>query len=95
MDRDKQKIETIIKLCREEERDILGQYRFSVTGIRKPTWLDSVLFTIEKWRGKVTDVPPKIFNIEFNGKIACCLEVYPSKQIQDIAWKYADDWSLE
>lgn len=87
----------IVQLRREKEPDILGLPKFSITGIRKPNWLDSLLFAIKKrWYGDVTDKAPGIFHIELpkseviSDRVACALEVYPGKTVQDILWHHED-----
>jgi len=79
----------VIQLRRYKETDIFGHAVFSIIGIRKPNWLDSLLFTIKrKWYGRVTDKKPEIFKIEsLPTKLACSLEVYPGEDVQDIIWK--------
>lgn len=90
--------EVVILLRRSKETDVLGQPTFSITGIRKPTWLDSLLFAVETRRhGEVTELKPEIFNVDIPGnrKIPCELAVYPGKKVQDVVWKSEIDKQLD
>jgi len=80
----------VIVLHKDDELDMLGQAKFSITGMRRLTWLDKLLFYIHsKLPVKSTDTNPSIFTIAtglYNQ--SCELAVYPGKKIQDIVWQH-------
>ena len=74
----------VIQITREAELSMLGRPRFRITGLRRVTWLDRLGFAISAMFKGHASPPPGIFDIELPDKIACALEVFPSRKLQDL-----------